>query len=158
MKGASVFCVSEDYHFTPKIIMFSLQIYNIFYVCSKCMQFSISVNLLVNYCNTSILFALSVKFNFNFFLKTSVFAKVNKLTESFTFCPFLIFGKTPLLVLMALFLTMNAADYQLQLMDTPHYTKAGLFPVSQFITSIFDGMSVNSVMLIERTAWWMHTA
>ncbi|WP_299164512.1 (Fe-S)-binding protein [uncultured Eudoraea sp.] len=60
------------------------------------------------------------------------------------------------LVLMALFLTMNAADYQLQLMDTPHYTKAGLFPVSQFITSIFDGMSVNSVMLIERTAWWMH--
>ena len=60
------------------------------------------------------------------------------------------------LVLMALFLTMNAADYQLQLMDTPHYTKAGLFPVSQFITSIFDGMSVNSVMLIERTAWWLH--
>ncbi|MGB5481929.1 MAG: (Fe-S)-binding protein [Eudoraea sp.] len=60
------------------------------------------------------------------------------------------------LVLMALFLTMNAADYQLQLMDTPHYTKAGLFPVSQFITSIFDGMSVNSVILIERTAWWMH--
>ncbi|MGB5609045.1 4Fe-4S dicluster domain-containing protein [Eudoraea sp.] len=60
------------------------------------------------------------------------------------------------LVLMALFLTMNAADYQLQLMDTPHYTKAGLFPVSQFITSIFDGMSVNSLILIERSAWWMH--
>ncbi|MGB5272400.1 MAG: Fe-S oxidoreductase, partial [Eudoraea sp.] len=60
------------------------------------------------------------------------------------------------LVLMALFLTMNAADYQLQLMDTPHYTKAGLFPVSQFITSIFDGMSVNNLILIERTAWWMH--
>ncbi|MGB5204613.1 MAG: (Fe-S)-binding protein, partial [Eudoraea sp.] len=55
-----------------------------------------------------------------------------------------------------LFLTMNAADYQLQLMDTPHYTKAGLFPVSQFITSIFDGMSVNSLILIERSAWWMH--
>jgi heterodisulfide reductase subunit C len=60
------------------------------------------------------------------------------------------------LVLMVLFLTMNAADYQLQLMDTPHYTKAGLFPVSQFISAVFDGMSVNGLILVERTAWWMH--
>jgi len=60
------------------------------------------------------------------------------------------------LVLMALFLTMNAADYQLQLLDTPHYTKAGLFPVSQFMNSIFDGMSVSNIILIERAAWWMH--
>ncbi|NNL01255.1 MAG: (Fe-S)-binding protein [Eudoraea sp.] len=60
------------------------------------------------------------------------------------------------LVLMVLFLTMNAADYQLQLLDTPHYTKAGLFPVSQFITSVFEGMSVNGIILVERIAWWMH--
>ena len=60
------------------------------------------------------------------------------------------------LVLMILFLTMNAADYQLQLLDTPHYTKAGLFPVSQFITSVFEGMSVNGIILVERIAWWMH--
>ena len=60
------------------------------------------------------------------------------------------------LVLMVLFLTMNAADYQLQLLDTPHYTKAGLFPVSQFMGSIFDGMSVSTITLIERVAWWMH--
>ncbi len=60
------------------------------------------------------------------------------------------------LVLMVLFLTMNAADYQLQLLDTPHYTKAGLFPVSQFITSVFNGMSVNGIILVERIAWWMH--
>ncbi|UCD60702.1 MAG: (Fe-S)-binding protein [Flavobacteriaceae bacterium] len=60
------------------------------------------------------------------------------------------------LVLMFLFLTMNAADYQLQLLDTPHYTKAGLFPVSQFITSVFDGMSVEGIILVERIAWWMH--
>ena len=60
------------------------------------------------------------------------------------------------LVLMALFLTMNAADYQLQLMNAPHYTKAGLFPVSQFMNSIFDGMSVSNIILIERSAWWMH--
>ncbi|WP_019671448.1 (Fe-S)-binding protein [Eudoraea adriatica] len=60
------------------------------------------------------------------------------------------------LVLMFLFLTMNAADYQLQLLDTPHYTKAGLFPVSQFITSVFAGMSVDGIILVERIAWWMH--
>ncbi len=60
------------------------------------------------------------------------------------------------LVLMALFLTMNAADYQLQLLDTPHYTKAGLFPVSQYISSTFDGLSVNNLIFIERSAWWLH--
>jgi ferredoxin len=60
------------------------------------------------------------------------------------------------LVLMILFLTMNAADYQLQILDTPNYTKAGLFPVSQFITSVFEGMSVNGIILVERIAWWMH--
>ncbi|MEP0133027.1 MAG: (Fe-S)-binding protein [Eudoraea sp.] len=60
------------------------------------------------------------------------------------------------LVLMALFLTMNAADYQLQFLDTPHYTKAGLFPVSQFIMPAFDGLSISTLIFIERTAWWMH--
>ena len=60
------------------------------------------------------------------------------------------------LILMALFLTMNAADYQLQFLDTPHYTKAGLFPVSQFIMPVFDGLSVSTLIFIERTAWWMH--
>lgn len=60
------------------------------------------------------------------------------------------------LVLMLLFLTMNAADYQLQQMDAVHYTKAGLFPVSQFITPLFEGMSISSLILVERTAWWLH--
>lgn len=59
-------------------------------------------------------------------------------------------------VLMIMFLVMNAADYQLQLLDTPHYTKAGLFPVSQFMTSVFDGMSVDGIILVERIAWWIH--
>lgn len=60
------------------------------------------------------------------------------------------------LVLMTLFLTMNAADYQLQQLDAVHYTKAGLFPISQFITPFFEGMSIFSLILIERTAWWLH--
>ncbi len=59
-------------------------------------------------------------------------------------------------ILMGLFLTMNAADYQLQQLGAAHYIQAGSFPVSQFITPLFDGMTANSVILIERTAWWLH--
>ncbi|MGB5170631.1 4Fe-4S dicluster domain-containing protein [Eudoraea sp.] len=59
-------------------------------------------------------------------------------------------------VLMMLFLTMNAADYQLQLLEVPHYTRAGLFPVSQFLLPYIQGLSVDSLILLERTAWWFH--
>ena len=60
------------------------------------------------------------------------------------------------LVLMFLFLTMNAADFQLQQMNAEYYTKAGAFPISQFIAPLFDGMSISSLVLVERTAWWLH--
>ena len=60
------------------------------------------------------------------------------------------------LVLMFLFLTMNAADFQLQQLGAEHYTKAGFFPISQFIAPLFDGMSIASLVLLERTAWWLH--
>ncbi len=60
------------------------------------------------------------------------------------------------LVLMSLFLTMNAADYQLQQIGADHYSQAGSFPISQFIVPFFDGMSTQSLILIERTAWWLH--
>ncbi len=60
------------------------------------------------------------------------------------------------LVLMFLFLTMNAADYQLQLQDVSPYTKAGMFPVSQVIGSWISDLSISSLVLIERSAWWLH--
>ncbi|WP_339709625.1 (Fe-S)-binding protein [uncultured Kriegella sp.] len=60
------------------------------------------------------------------------------------------------LVLMLLFLTMNAADYQLQQLGAAHYTVAGSFPVSQFIVPIFEGLSISTLIVIERTAWWLH--
>ena len=60
------------------------------------------------------------------------------------------------LVLMCLFLTMNAADFQLQQLDAPHYTKAGAFPISQFIAAWFQGLSIESLVIIERVAWWIH--
>ncbi|SHJ13778.1 4Fe-4S dicluster domain-containing protein [Arenibacter nanhaiticus] len=59
-------------------------------------------------------------------------------------------------VLMLLFLTMNAADLQLQQMDVAHYTKAGAFPISQFIAPLFQDMSISSIIIVERVAWWLH--
>ncbi|UOB18208.1 (Fe-S)-binding protein [Abyssalbus ytuae] len=59
-------------------------------------------------------------------------------------------------VLMMLFLTMNAADYQLQLSDTPHYIKAGAFPVSKFLLPLFAELSQSVLVIIERSAWWLH--
>lgn len=59
-------------------------------------------------------------------------------------------------VLMLLFLTMNATDFQLQQIGAEHYVQAGSFPVSQFIVPVFDGLSESSLILVERTAWWLH--
>ena len=61
-------------------------------------------------------------------------------------------------VLMTLFLTMNAADYHLQYVPGGFngFHQAGSFPVSQFIAPIFDGMDNSAVFMIERTAWWLH--
>lgn len=59
-------------------------------------------------------------------------------------------------VLMLLFLTMNAADYSLQLREEPHYPRAGLFPVSSVLTPIFDSWSTANLILMERSAWWAH--
>ena len=53
------------------------------------------------------------------------------------------------MVLMTLFLVMNATD-------TP-FQEAGIGnPISQFIAPLFDGFSVQGVHAIERTAWWIH--
>ncbi|MBD1262786.1 (Fe-S)-binding protein [Maribacter polysiphoniae] len=60
------------------------------------------------------------------------------------------------LVLMCLFLTMNASDFQLQQMGAAHYVQAGSFPISQFLIPLFDGMSAQTLIIIERSAWWLH--
>ncbi len=60
------------------------------------------------------------------------------------------------LVLMFLFLSMNAADFRLQQLEVAHYTKAGTFPVSQFLAGLMEGLPVASLILVERTAWWLH--
>ncbi|MFD1095952.1 4Fe-4S dicluster domain-containing protein [Salegentibacter chungangensis] len=64
------------------------------------------------------------------------------------------------MVLMALFLTMNAADYQLQLNGAAHYAQeagiTGSFPISQFLLPLIDGFSNATLVIIERAAWWLH--
>ncbi len=60
------------------------------------------------------------------------------------------------MVLMTLFLVMNAADLQLQNLGAEHYIKAGAYPVSQFISPLFEGFSETTLFIIERTAWWLH--
>lgn len=60
------------------------------------------------------------------------------------------------LVLMGLFLTMNAADYTLQLKGHEAYPLAGSFPVSGLVVPIFQNFSLETLVLIERVSWWMH--
>lgn len=68
------------------------------------------------------------------------------------------------MALMLLFFIMNGADLQLQLMAAEGYAIAdegeiaGYFPVSQILLPLFDGLSVATLVAIERTAWWLHIA
>ena len=62
------------------------------------------------------------------------------------------------IALMLLFLFLNASDLALQLKDAEHYTKAGAYPISQFIAPIFESMSVTNLIILERAFWWLHIA
>ena len=59
------------------------------------------------------------------------------------------------ILLMTAFLTMNAADHKLQLLNFGHYIKAGSFPVSSFISPLLPD-SAQSLEIIERVCWWFH--
>lgn len=60
------------------------------------------------------------------------------------------------MVLMTLFLTMNAADSHLYLNNFGHYTVSFYNPISQFIQPIFNNFDLGVVMIIERVSWWLH--
>jgi heterodisulfide reductase subunit C len=61
-------------------------------------------------------------------------------------------------VLMSLFLLMNASDLHLQNISGgfSHFIKAGSFPISQFIEPLFNGTSNELVMLLNELFWWLH--
>ena len=52
-------------------------------------------------------------------------------------------------VLMCLFLIMNATDISFQNVNTGNV-------VSQYIAPLFSGISESSLHFVERTAWWLH--
>ncbi len=62
------------------------------------------------------------------------------------------------IVLMTLFLTMNASDKALQIRDYGYYgeMQTADFWVSGFITPLFQNLSTGTLVGIERTAWWLH--
>ncbi|KQS45798.1 Fe-S oxidoreductase [Flavobacterium sp. Leaf359] len=62
------------------------------------------------------------------------------------------------IVLMALFLLMNAADFTLQQRGAPHFIQAGSFPISQFVAPVFNSISTETLLILERVFWWMHIA
>ena len=60
------------------------------------------------------------------------------------------------ILLMSAFLSMNACDSILQTRVVDHYVSAGSFPVSSFLVPLFDGLSDNGLIMVERGCWWFH--
>lgn len=62
------------------------------------------------------------------------------------------------IVLMSLFLLMNASDTLLQARGTEHYSDylTGNFIISQFLHPLLNGVSTEGLIVIERTSWWLH--
>ena len=62
------------------------------------------------------------------------------------------------IVLMTLFLMMNAADRNLQLRGEGHYSDVGAFWVSGILAPALQDFSTSNLVAVERTAWWLHIA
>jgi heterodisulfide reductase subunit C len=62
------------------------------------------------------------------------------------------------IVLMFLFLTMNASDTMLQELGIGHYAehRTGYFLVSSQLIPALEGFGAKGLMLIERCCWWLH--
>jgi heterodisulfide reductase subunit C len=62
------------------------------------------------------------------------------------------------ILLMTFLLTMNATDTLLQQRGLEHYSNfmTGNFAVSSLIHPLFSGLSNDSLIILERSAWWMH--
>src|SRR5215470_7938502 len=62
------------------------------------------------------------------------------------------------IVLMTLFLTMNSADTLLQARGYGHYGEhlTGDFAFSQWLHPLLNGLSSDSLVVLERTCWWLH--
>lgn len=59
------------------------------------------------------------------------------------------------IILMFAILTMNATDQLIQGSDD-HYPETGSFFFSSFLIPVFEGMSISTLIMVERFAWWFH--
>lgn len=59
------------------------------------------------------------------------------------------------IILMFAILTMNATDMLIQGNDE-HYPQTGKFFFSSFLIPLFEGFDTNTLIAIERFAWWFH--
>jgi hypothetical protein len=62
------------------------------------------------------------------------------------------------IILMSLFLTMNAVDQALQAHGNEHYPQTGGFFFSGLLSPAFSGLGDGTLIIIERTCWWLHIA
>ncbi len=62
------------------------------------------------------------------------------------------------IILMSLFLLLNASDTLLQARGVEHYTAhpTGNFVISQYLQPLLNGVSNSGLEMIERTSWWLH--
>lgn len=62
------------------------------------------------------------------------------------------------IILMTLFLTLNASDTLLQSRGYGHYADhiTGNFAVSQWIQPLLGGLSNEALVAVERACWWLH--
>jgi len=62
------------------------------------------------------------------------------------------------IILMSLFLTLNASDTILQERGYSHYAEhvTGNFSISQFLHPLLNGLSNSGLVIVERTCWWLH--
>ena len=62
------------------------------------------------------------------------------------------------IVLMSLFLFLNASDTLLQARGAEHYAAhpTGNFILSQYLHPVISGMSNDSLIILERSCWWLH--
>ncbi|MEO7264251.1 MAG: (Fe-S)-binding protein [Ferruginibacter sp.] len=60
------------------------------------------------------------------------------------------------IILMSLFLTMNATDRALQLQGADHYHPTGDFLISGLIAPLLNEIPTSTLMIIERITWWLH--
>jgi ferredoxin len=62
------------------------------------------------------------------------------------------------IILMALFLTLNASDTLLQEKNYGHFGihRTGNFLISQWLHTLMNGFSTHQLLILERTCWWLH--